>query len=75
MGTSLEDALSKMLAQGGENVSITKERSISTSLAEGAVDLQEEIRRMQNAVSALRAQVDALNDGLNNILNLTRDDK
>ena len=75
MGTSLEDALSKMLAQGGESVSVTKEQSISTSLAGGAVDLQEEIRRMQNTVRALRAQIDALNDGLNNLLNLTRDDK
>lgn len=75
MGTSLEDALSKMLAQGGEGVPVTGEQSTNTSLLGGAIDLQGEIKRMQNTVNALRAQVESLNDALDNILDLTREEK
>ncbi|MQG21147.1 MAG: UPF0182 family protein [SAR202 cluster bacterium] len=75
MGTSLEDALSKMLAQGGEGAPVTGEQSTNTSLLGGAIDLQGEIKRMQNTVNALRAQVESLNDALDNILDLTREEK
>ena len=75
MGTSLEDALSKMLAQGGEGVPVTGEQSTNTSLLGGSIDFQVEIKRMQNTVNALRAQVESLNDALDNILDLTREEK